>query len=366
METMGMSLVNFYQGKTVLVTGHTGFKGSWICETLHLLGANVVGYALQPNDKNNLYDLLQLDQKLQSHLAPMQDFKRLNKVFQEVQPEIVFHMAAQPLVRESYKNPVYTYETNVMGTVHLMECVRLNSCVRSVVNITTDKVYENKEWQRGYREEDRLNGYDPYSNSKSCSELVTDAYRKSFFSQRENLSVSTVRSGNVIGGGDFAKDRIIPDCFRAVQNQEKIILRSPYSVRPYQHVLEPIFVYLRLAELQHRNQVYAGAYNVGPNDSDCLQTKELVQAFCDQWNDLNDVSLVWEVTKEANPLHEANLLRLDCDKIKKVLNWHPVWEIQVGMKKTVEWYDAYRKNQDMCKFTTRQILEYVENMKYGK
>lgn len=362
METMEIMLKKFYHRKVVLVTGHTGFKGSWLCEVLQQFGSDVVGYALEPRDSESLFQFLQLGERMHHYIAPIQDLRKLNEIFRKHQPEIVFHMAAQPLVRESYFQPVYTYETNVMGTVNLLECVRLTPSVRSVVNITTDKVYENFEWQRGYREDDRLNGYDPYSNSKSCSELVTDAYRKSFFLNQAELSVSTVRSGNVIGGGDFSKDRIIPDCVRAIQNGESICLRSPYSIRPYQHVLESLFLYLELAMLQTQDKSYSGAYNIGPDNVDCLQTEELVRLFCDDWNRKNKMKLYYEVEKNPDELHEAEILRLDCSKVKRILKWSPVWNIKTGVEKTTDWYTAYMQNQNVQAVTQQQIEDYLRSV----
>lgn len=239
--------MEFYRGKRVLVTGHTGFKGSWLCKVLANAGAIVTGYSLEPPTEPNLFKISGIEQKMRSIIGDIRDLARLKEAFQEAQPDIVFHLAAQPIVRDSYKDPVYTYETNVMGTVNVCECVRMNTCVKSFLNVTTDKVYHNREWEWGYRETDPLDGYDPYSNSKSCSELVTSSYINSFFNNMD-VAVSTARAGNVIGGGDFANDRIIPDCIRAAQKRENIIVRNPYSTRPYQHVLEPLAAYLRILE----------------------------------------------------------------------------------------------------------------------
>ena len=284
--------LDFYKGKRVLITGHTGFKGTWMCMLLVQLGAQVTGYALEPPTEPSVYALSGIGSRIHSVTGDIRDLEHLRQVFDEVQPEIVIHMAAQPIVRESYRNPVYTYEVNVMGTVHVLECVRTHSCVRSFVNVTTDKVYLNKEWEWGYRENEELNGYDPYSNSKSCSELVTSSYRNSFLSQEQNsaeqekrpAAVCTARAGNVIGGGDFASDRIIPDCVRAVLSGQEIVVRNPYSTRPYQHVLEPVAVYLMLAARQCEEPEYAGSYNVGPDETDCYTTGEIVTLFCGKWN----------------------------------------------------------------------------------
>lgn len=269
-------IFDFYRGKRVLVTGHTGFKGSWLCEILLLAGAQVTGYSLNPPSDPSLFELLGLSERMDSRIGDVRDLAHMKQVFEETQPEIVLHLAAQPIVRESYKNPVYTYETNVMGTVHLLECARLCPSVRSLVNVTTDKVYENREWEYGYRETDRLDGYDPYSNSKSCSELVTHSYVKAFFGEETSPAVSACRAGNVIGGGDFAADRIVPDCIRAMQKGEEIAVRNPYSTRPYQHVLEPLYLYLTVAMRQYEDRSFAGYYNVGPDDEDCIATGELL------------------------------------------------------------------------------------------
>ena len=268
-------LEEFYKGKRVLVTGHTGFKGSWLCRILTLAGAEVTGYSLNPPTDPSLFEIAGIGTGLTSVIGDVRDLEHLEKAFEEARPEIVFHLAAQPIVRDSYKDPVYTYETNVMGTVHVLECIRRSGCVLSFLNVTTDKVYENREWEYGYRETDPLDGYDPYSNSKSCSELVTHSYRKSFF-QDGSCAISTARAGNVIGGGDFANDRIIPDCVRAMKEGKPIGVRNPHSTRPFQLVLEPLAVYLTIAMAQWEDPSVQGYYNVGPDDCDCVTTGELV------------------------------------------------------------------------------------------
>ena len=345
-------LTSFYQGKRVLVTGHTGFKGTWMCRILALCGAKVTGYALNPPTDPSIYQIIGLEETMDSRIGDIRDLEKLRQVFEEVRPEVVFHLAAQPIVRDSYKDPVYTYETNVMGTVNLLECIRLTSSVRSFVNITTDKVYENKEWEYGYRECDPLDGYDPYSNSKSCSELVTHSYQKSFFGDGR-CAISTSRAGNVIGGGDFANDRIIPDCVRAMEAGKQIGVRNPYSTRPFQHVLEPLFVYLQIAQKQYEDPAFQGYYNVGPDDCDCVTTGQLVTMFCELWGD----GAAWENQSENGP-HEANFLKLDCSKIKHVFGWRPRWHIREALDKTVEWSKAYLEGQELQKVTDRQILEY--------
>ena len=271
-------MLSFFKNKRVLVTGHTGFKGSWLCRILVQAGAQVTGYSLTAPTTPNLFGICDVENKMNSIIGDIRDREHLMQVFDEAQPEIVLHLAAQPIVRDSYKNPVYTYETNVMGTVNICECVRLHPCVKSFLNVTTDKVYENKEWEWGYRENEPLDGFDPYSNSKSCSELVTHSYINSFFCNMD-VAVSTARAGNVIGGGDFANDRIVPDCVRAAAAGEDIIVRNPHSTRPYQHVLEPLAIYLTIAKAQYEDKKYAGFYNVGPDDRDCITTCFLSSTF---------------------------------------------------------------------------------------
>lgn len=343
----------FYRRKRILITGHTGFKGSWMCRVLQMLGADVVGYALKPPTKPSIFELCHIDDGMKSIEGDVRDLEHLKKVFAERQPEIIIHMAAQPLVRESYKNPVYTYDVNVMGTVNVLECVRMTSSVKSVINVTTDKVYLNKEWNWGYRENEELNGYDPYSNSKSCSELVTSSYIKSFFHDRD-ISISTCRAGNVIGGGDFAKDRIIPDCIRAAIEGSEIIVRNPFSIRPYQHVLEPVMGYLMLAQEQYKNPALAGGYNIGPDDVDCWSTGDLVELFCQEWHNQTGEKVNWINKYDGGP-HEANFLKLDCSKIKNMLTWKPVWNVKTAMKRIVEWSVAYKNNENTINIIDKQI-----------
>ncbi|MGL5433930.1 MAG: CDP-glucose 4,6-dehydratase [Lachnospiraceae bacterium] len=347
-----MEHMDFYRGKRVLVTGHTGFKGSWLSRMLILAGAQVTGYSLPAPTEPSLFGTVGLADQMDSVTGDIRDLKHLSEVFARVQPELVFHLAAQPIVRDSYKNPVYTYETNVMGTVNLLECVRNNPCVKSVINVTTDKVYENKEWEYGYRECDPLDGYDPYSNSKSCSELVTHSYQKSFFAAG-GCAISTARAGNVIGGGDFANDRIIPDCVRAAAAGKDIMVRNPFSTRPFQHVLEPLHAYLMIARKQYEDQSYQGYYNVGPDDCDCVTTGELVTLFCSLWGD----GAAWVNQHDGGP-HEANFLKLDCSKIKRVFGWQPRWHIEEALTKTVEWSKAYLAGEDMLAVMDRQINLY--------
>ena len=347
--------LSFYRGKRVFVTGHTGFKGTWLCKMLVNAGATVTGYSLEPPTTPNLFSISGLGNKMKSVIADIRDFDRLKVSFAEAQPEIVLHLAAQPIVRESYKDPRYTYETNVMGTVNLMECVRLNPCVKSVLNVTTDKVYKNNEWCWGYREDEPLDGFDPYSNSKSCSELVTHSYINSFFADRD-IAVSTARAGNVIGGGDFASDRIIPDCVRAMKAGEKIGVRNPYSTRPYQHVLEPLAVYLTIAAKQFEDKRYAGFYNVGPDDCDCVTTGDLVDLFCKHWGD----GAAWVNQAEKNAPHEANFLKLDCSKIKTTFGWKPRWNIDKCMKYTTRFYKSWLAGENIPAEMDREIKDFLE------
>ena len=349
-----MELKDFYKGKKVLVTGHTGFKGSWLCEILLYMGADVVGCALEPSTKPALFDMLNLSKKITSYIGDIRDLDFFQEVFKKEKPEIIFHLAAQPIVLESYKNPVYTYETNVMGTVNILECVRQSDCVKSFLNVTTDKVYENKEWQWGYRENEPLDGFDPYSNSKSCSELVTHSYKNSFFADGR-VAISTARAGNVIGGGDFANDRIIPDCVRALEKGEDIIVRNPHSTRPYQHVLEPLFAYLMIAKAQYEDIKFADYYNVGPDECDCVTTGELVDLFVKY----ADGKINWINKSEKNAVHEANFLKLDCSKLKSVFGWKPHWHVTEAVEKTVEWSRCYMEKGDVRKCMDKQIEEFL-------
>lgn len=355
MESMGIEDKNtdifFWKGKKVFVTGHTGFKGTWLSEILSYFGAEVSGYALDSD--NSAFDILNTDERIKSNIGDIRDYNALYSVMSKFKPEIVFHLAAQPIVKESYKNPLYTYETNVMGTVNVLECIRNICSVKSVVNVTTDKVYDNREWCWGYRETDSLDGFDPYSNSKSCSELVTHSYIRSFFENRD-ISVSTARAGNVIGGGDFSSDRIIPDCVRAAVKGKEITIRNPDSVRPYQHVLEPLFAYMMIAEKQFGCKEYSGNYNIGPEMDNCVTTGEIADIFCDLWENVS-----WINVSEKNAPHEANFLKLDCSKIKSVFGWNSKWDIVESVKKTVEWYKAFYAGEEMLDKTIEQIKEYI-------
>ena len=354
-----MKAINeWYKGKNVLVTGHTGFKGSWMCKVLINAGAKVTGYALEAPTSPSLFDMCQLSQHMNSINGDIRDLPHLQQVFEDTKPEIVIHMAAQPIVRDSYKNPVYTYDVNVMGTVNILECVRQSTSVKSFINVTTDKVYLNKEWNWGYRENEELNGFDPYSNSKSCSELVTSSFKNSFFADRD-VAITTARAGNVIGGGDFANDRIIPDCIRAVSEGREIIVRNPYSTRPYQHVLEPVMAYLMIAQAQYEKRELAGNYNVGPEETDCWTTGELVTLFCNKWNDAMGTIISWKNEYDGGP-HEANFLKLDCSKIKNTFGWKPRWNVETTMDRIVEWTKVYLSVDNVAGCMDKQISDYMK------
>ena len=342
----------FWREKRIFLTGHTGFKGSWLCRILIGLGANVTGYSLAPPTQPSLFSLSGVEGSMTSVIGDIRDSEKLMAAFSSAKPEIVIHMAAQPLVRNSYQDPAYTYEVNVMGTVHILECVRRCESVRSFLNVTTDKVYHNREWEWGYRESDPLDGFDPYSNSKSCSELVTHSYRNSFFANN-HVAISTARAGNVIGGGDFAVDRIIPDCIRAVEKGEAIAVRNPYSTRPYQHVLEPLFAYLMIAQKQYEDAKYADYYNVGPSDLDCVTTGTLVSLFCELWGK----EARWENLFTDGP-HEARFLKLDCSKLKSTFGWNPRWHVREAVQKTIEWTAVYLQKGDIGAEMDRQIQAF--------
>lgn len=354
-----MSILQYYKNKKVFVTGHTGFKGSWLSYILLRAGAEVTGFSLCPPTNPSLFECIKLEKDMHSVAGDIADLPILSKVFHEAKPEIVLHLAAQPIVRESYKNPVLTYQTNVMGTVNVLECIRNSGSVSSFLNVTTDKVYKNREWEWGYRENEELCGYDPYSNSKSCSELVTYSYQNSFFANRD-VAVSTARAGNVIGGGDFAIDRIIPDCFRAALQEKEIIVRNPNSIRPYQHVLEPLMAYLTIAAMQSERKELAGSYNIGPDEADCVPTGELVDLFSDSWQKYTGNRPIWKGQNDHGP-HEANFLKLDCAKFKKTFSWKPVWHIDRAVEKTVEWYSAYVSDRNIKAVMESQVDEFVKD-----
>ncbi len=345
---------DFYKNKKIFITGHTGFKGTWLCQVLLSAGAEIIGYALEPHTTPSLFVQMRMEKNIHSIIGDIRDRDALIKAVQKAKPDIIFHLAAQPLVRHSYLEPALTYETNVMGTVNILEALRLTSSVKSFVNVTTDKVYENKEWHWGYRENENLCGYDPYSNSKSCSELVTHSYRNSFFSDKDVPAVSTARSGNVIGGGDYSDDRIIPDCIRAAQAGKDIIVRNSCSVRPYQHVLDCLSGYLLLAEKQFIDKELAGNYNFGPDDESCISTGALAELFCDVYGN----GICWTTQGNKGP-HEANFLKLDCSKAKAVLDWKPKWDIKTAVEKTVE-FAKCKTDEEKLKCIDGQIKEYFQ------
>lgn len=349
----GRAEPGFYRGKRVLVTGHTGFKGGWLCKILALFGARVTGIALPPATiEGGEFFRTAIEPHIDSVFADIRDFDALLAVFLRTDPEIVFHLAAQPLVQIGYQKPVETFSTNIMGTVHVLECIRLSKSVRSFVNVTTDKVYDNREWCWGYRENELLDGHDPYANSKSCSELVTHSYQRSFF-QNGAVAISTARAGNVIGGGDFSPNRILPDCIRAAWDEKPIEVRNPSSVRPYQHVLEPLYAYLMLAQAQYEEKDYMGAYNVGPRETDCITTRELAEMFCRLWGEGQE----WKAVSADGP-HEARMLRLDCSKLRDTFGWQPRWNVEQAVEATIEWAKAYRRQENISSLMERQIHEF--------
>lgn len=342
----------------MLLTGHTGFKGGWLSLWLQSMGAQVTGYALAPPTNPSLFEVADVARGMTSVIGDIRDLEHLRKVFVERQPEIVIHMAAQPLVRYSYAEPVETYSTNVMGTVNLLESVRVTSSVKAVVNVTSDKCYDNKEWLWGYRENEAMGGYDPYSNSKGCAELVTSAYRNSYFHPEKyathGVAIASGRAGNVIGGGDWAGDRLIPDIVRAIMQGQPVNIRSPHAIRPWQHVLEPLSGYLVLAQkLYEEGASYAEGWNFGPNDEDAKPVQWIVEHLTQAWGE----GASWVLDGGDHP-HEAHYLKLDCSKAKMRLDWHPRWHLQDALGAIIEWHRAHRDGEDMHELTLRQIAAY--------
>src|SRR5664280_267104 len=338
---------SFYNGRNVFITGHTGFKGSWLSILLHRLGANVYGYALDPPTIPSLYNLANVDKLVSSTIGDIRDYKLLLETIKKVKPEIVIHMAAQPLVKESYRNPRETYEINVMGTVNLLDAVRQVAGVKVVLNVTSDKCYENKEWLWPYRENEPLGGHDPYSSSKACSEIITASYRNSFFNianyDQHHLAIATARAGNVIGGGDWASDRLIPDFIRAILDQKVIKIRNPESIRPWQHVLEPLTGYLLLSEQLYNNGVsFAESWNFGPNDEDAKSVRWIVEKLCEMYGN----GAAYELDKNAHH-HEATYLKLDCSKAKEKLRWHPRWNLNKALESIIYFAEAYKRKDDL-------------------
>lgn len=355
---MKNELSNFYQDKTVLITGHMGFKGTWLAQMLIAMGAKVIGYGLDNGVRPSVFAMSGLEEEMISIEGDICNLESLHRTFQAYRPQIVFHLAAQPIVRTSYDQPVGTYQTNVMGTVHMLECVRLCESVRSVVNVTTDKVYDNQEIDYSYKETDVLNGFDPYSNSKSCSELVTSSYRKSFFQNRE-IGISTARAGNVLGGGDFSPDRIMADCVRCKMLDQTIRIRNPNSVRPYQYVLDALYAYLLIGASQYEKKSASEEYNVGPQKEDCVTTKELVELFCQEWEGAK-----WESQQMDGP-HEAGYLKLNSDKIERKLGYRPIFSIQDTVKALVEWSKAFDSGEEMQEVMKQQVHTYLEMRNEG-
>lgn len=345
--------LSFYQGKRVLLTGHTGFKGTWLSKILVDTGAEVLGYSRCSAKDPDFFALSGVERRLTHVEGDVRDLAHLEQAFTDFQPELVFHLAAQPIVRESYVNPVETYETNVMGTVNVLDCIRKTPSVKSAVIVTTDKVYRNDETGRGFQEDDVLDGFEPYSNSKSCAELAAACYRRSY---PELPPVSTARAGNVLGGGDFAKDRIIPDCVRAVQAGKPIIVRNPHSVRPFQHVLEALSAYLLIAEKQYEDPTLAGCYNVGPDDADCVTAGELVTLFCDNWGK----GASWQDRSDPNAPHEAGHLKLDHSLIQSTFGWRPKWQIAKCLEQTCRWYRTWLENGNVEAEMEREIGMYLK------
>jgi CDP-glucose 4,6-dehydratase len=348
----------FWHGKRVLLTGHTGFKGSWLSLWLQSMGAKVIGYALTPPTNPSLFEVANVSLGMTSIIGDIRDLATLQKVFAEHQPEIVIHMAAQPLVRYSYLEPVETYSTNVMGTVNLLEAIRQTKSVKAVVNVTTDKCYENREWAWGYRENEAMGGFDPYSSSKGCAELVTAAYRNSYFHPEKyhehGVAIATGRAGNVIGGGDWAEDRLIPDTMRAIVSGRPVSIRNPHSIRPWQHVLEPLSGYLLLAQrLYEEGPAFAEAWNFGPNDDDAKPVDWILDKLTNTWGD----GASWQLDKGDHP-HEAHYLKLDCSKAKSRLQWHPKWSLATAIEEICVWHKAHTAGADMQALCLNQIKQY--------
>ncbi len=354
-------LSEIFRNKKILVTGHTGFKGSWMCLLLNKLGAQVYGFALAPPTNPSLFETARVEEQVKSYIGNIQDYDLLQKVINDIKPDAIIHMAAQALVRESYRNPLETYSTNVIGTANLLQAARYEQSIKAIVNVTTDKCYENKEWDWGYRENDSLGGFDPYSNSKGCSELVTSSFRNSFFHpdlyHKHGVAIATARAGNVIGGGDWASDRLIPDFLKAIAKGEKVLLRNPLAIRPWQHVLEPLTGYLYLLQkLLTDGAGYGEAWNFGPQDSDAKNVEWIIASICELWGE--DAS--YGLDKNAHP-HEAGFLKLDCSKANRRLNWFPRWDIRTSLKNIVDWHKAYMQKDDMKLISNRQIDDYLNS-----
>ena len=348
--------ITFWHDRKVFITGHTGFKGSWLSLWLHQLGAKVTGYSLAPPTSPSIFESAKVSAVIEKSITDdIRDDKSFTNAMQQAKPEIIIHMAAQPLVRDSYIDPVSTYATNVMGTVNMLEAVRNTPSVKAVLNITTDKCYENKEWVWGYRENEPMGGHDPYSSSKACAELISSAYRNSFL-DNEGIALATARAGNVIGGGDWAKDRIIPDAMRAFMDNESLLIRNPLATRPWQHVLEPLSGYLMLCQkLIEQPEKFAEGWNFGPDDEGAQPVSILADTMVRFWG--NDAQ--WMIDNNEHP-HEARYLKLDCSKAKNLLKWKPIWNLERALDETVQWYKAWHQNNEIQEFTMDQIKLYQE------
>ncbi|MDC1242312.1 CDP-glucose 4,6-dehydratase [Gammaproteobacteria bacterium] len=353
---------NFWKNKSVFITGHTGFKGSWASLLLQHLGANVTGYALEPNTEKNMFNISNVQCNMNSVISDIRDYDNLLMEIKNAEPEIIFHMAAQPLVRESYSHPIETYDINLMGTINLLNICREIASIKSVINVTTDKCYENKEWIWGYREDEPMGGYDPYSSSKACSEIATASFRRSYFNKHNyaehGVGIATARAGNVIGGGDWSKDRLIPDIINSIEENKELKIRSLMSTRPWQHVLEPVYGYLILAEkLYSHGADYSEAWNFGPESSNIVSVKNIL----DKLNNLFPNKIMWSQDKSVNP-HEASLLSLDISKAKNRLNWYPNFNIDKTLELVVDWHKEYSDNQNMREFSISQIKYFLSQL----
>jgi len=351
---------SFWAGKRVFLTGHTGFKGSWLSLWLKFLGAEITGYALKPPTQSNLFEVASVEKDMRSIIGDIRDLNTLKKAMHEANPDILIHMAAQPLVRYSYSNPVETYATNVMGTVHVLEAARDNQNIRALLNVTSDKCYDNKEINRGYKEDEAMGGFDPYSNSKGCAELVSSAYRNSFFNidryQEHGVALATARAGNVIGGGDWAEDRLIPDFMRSMEKKEKLIIRNPHAIRPWQHVLEPLHGYLILCQkLYEEGPLFSESFNFGPEEKDAKDVEWIASHIVKAWGE----GAAYEVSANTESLHEAHFLKLDCTKANKKLGWQVKWDIHSGLEKICAWHKAHLKNEDMHQYSLNDIKMYT-------
>ncbi len=348
---------SFWKNKKVFITGHTGFKGSWLSLWLQQLNATVIGYALTPPTSPNLFSAAQVEQNMVHIIGDVRNYDFLKASLLKHQPDVIFHLAAQPLVKYSYEFPIETYATNVMGTVNLLEAARSLSHCKAIINITSDKCYQNNEWCWGYREEDPLGGYDPYSNSKACAELVSSAFLNSYYN-KSDCGLATARAGNVIGGGDWAQNRLIPDVIKGIINQQEIEIRNPDALRPWQHVLEPLYGYLLLAEaLYNEPKLFAGSWNFGPNDQDVKPVKWIVNQLLQFANE----SISWKIESQ-NHAHEAHFLKLDSSKSKNKLNWHPQWSLETALKHAMDWYRAYQQKENMQEKTLTQINSFIQTI----